>query len=130
MFFELPQMLWLLLVVPPGLLVFFVWAWRKREELMRGFIAARLLPGLLSGTSAARRRARLALLIGASTFGILALARPQWSFTWQDVKQRGVDIVVAIDCSKSMLAQDIAPNRLARAKLAALELMQKARTDR
>jgi Ca-activated chloride channel family protein len=61
---------------------------------------------------------------------ILALARPQWGFDWQEMKQRGLDIVVAIDTSKSMLAEDIAPNRLARAKLAALELMQRARTDR
>lgn len=45
-------------------------------------------------------------------------------------KQRGLDIVVAIDTSKSMLAEDIAPNRLARAKLAALDLMQQAKSDR
>ncbi len=49
---------------------------------------------------------------------------------WEEIKQRGLDIVVAIDTSKSMLAEDIAPNRLARAKLAALELMQRARADR
>jgi Ca-activated chloride channel family protein len=61
---------------------------------------------------------------------ILALARPQWGFSWEEVKQRGLDIVVAIDTSKSMLAEDIAPNRLARAKLAALDLMQQARSDR
>jgi Ca-activated chloride channel family protein len=61
---------------------------------------------------------------------ILALARPQWGFDWEEMKQRGLDIVVAIDTSKSMLAEDIAPNRLARAKLAALELMQRARSDR
>ena len=61
---------------------------------------------------------------------ILALARPQWGFAWEEVKQRGLDIVVAIDTSKSMLAEDIAPNRLARAKLAALDLMQQAKSDR
>ena len=61
---------------------------------------------------------------------ILALARPQWGFDWEEIKQRGLDIVVAIDTSKSMLAEDIPPNRLARAKLAALELMQRAKSDR
>ena len=61
---------------------------------------------------------------------IVALARPQWGFTWQEATQRGLDIVVAIDTSKSMLAEDIAPNRLARAKLAALDLMQEAKADR
>ena len=54
----------------------------------------------------------------------------QHGFDLQEVEQRGLDIVVAVDTSKSMLATDIAPNRLERAKLAALELMQKAGTDR
>src|SRR5678815_5157388 len=61
---------------------------------------------------------------------IVALARPQWGFTWEEAKQRGLDIIVAIDTSKSMLAEDIAPNRLQRAKLAALDLMQQAKSDR
>jgi Ca-activated chloride channel family protein len=61
---------------------------------------------------------------------VVTLARPQHGFDLQEIEQRGLDIVVAVDTSKSMLATDIAPNRLARAKLAALELMQKAGTDR
>ena len=48
----------------------------------------------------------------------------------EEVERRGLDIVVAIDTSKSMLATDIAPNRLTRAKLAALDLMQQAKSDR
>ena len=63
-------------------------------------------------------------------FLILALARPQWGFDWKTARLRGLDIVVAIDTSKSMPAEDIAPNRLARAKLAALESMQRAKSDR
>ena len=63
-------------------------------------------------------------------FLIITLARPQHGFDLQEVERRGLDIVVAIDTSKSMLATDIAPNRLERAKLAALELMQRAGTDR
>jgi Ca-activated chloride channel family protein len=66
----------------------------------------------------------------AVAFAIVALARPQWGSTWDEVKQQGLDIVVAVDTSKSMLATDIAPNRLERAKLAALELMQDAKLDR
>jgi Ca-activated chloride channel family protein len=58
------------------------------------------------------------------------LAGPQYGFDLQEVEQSGLDIVVAIDTSKSMLAQDIAPDRLDRAKLAALELMQDAQADR
>src|SRR6266567_9580353 len=130
MTFANPNMLWLLLVFPPALLGFFWWSFRKRQTLMTQFIQARLLPGLVSGISTRRQNFRLACLVLAVASIIVALARPQWGFIWEEVKLRGVDIVVAIDTSKSMLAEDIAPDRLTRAKLAALELMQLARSDR
>ena len=128
--FENPNILWLLLVLPPALVAFFWWSWRERQRLVTQFIDARLLPALLSGYSPARRKLRLACLGGAITLLIVALARPQWGFNWEETKLRGLDIVVAIDVSKSMLAEDIAPNRLGRAKLAALDLMQQAKSDR
>lgn len=128
--FGRPQLLWSLLVLPPALAFFFWWAQRQRQRLMTQFIESRLLPGLLSGWAPARRRWRFACLIAAVALLLLALARPRWGLTWETLRQKGLDIVVAIDTSKSMLATDIAPNRLARAKLAALELMQRARTDR
>ena len=128
--FANPNMLWLLLAIPPGLLAFFWWAGRTRQRLLTQFIQARLLPALTVGISATRQKISVGCLVLAVVCLILALARPQWGFDWQEMKQRGLDIVVAIDTSKSMLAEDIAPNRLARAKLAALELMQRARSDR
>jgi Ca-activated chloride channel family protein len=130
MTFAHPQMLWFLLVLPPAMLAFFWWASRARQRLWTQFIHARLLPALTVGISPARQRIRMACLIAAVVCFILALARPQWGFDWEEVNQRGLDIVVAIDTSKSMLAEDIAPNRLARAKLAALDLMQQAKSDR
>ncbi len=128
--FAHPQVLWLLVIFPPALIVFFWWSWRKRQKLVTQFIQARLLPSLISGVSPARQKLRLACLVLAVAGLILALARPQWGFDWEDVKQRGLDIVVAIDTSKSMLATDISPNRLTRAKLAALDLMRQAKSDR
>src|ERR1035441_7398839 len=130
MTFANPHMLWLLLAIPPALLAFFWWAGRTRQRLLTQFIQARLLPTLTIGISATRQKISIGCLVLAVVCLILALARPQWGFDWQETKQRGLDIVVAIDTSKSMLAEDIAPNRLARAKLAALELMQRARSDR
>jgi Ca-activated chloride channel family protein len=130
MTFAHPHLLWLLLVFPSAMLVFFWWSWRKRQALMAQFIQSRLLAGLVAGISPVRQKLRLGGLVLAVACLIIALARPQWGFTWQEVKQRGVDIVVAIDTSKSMLAQDVAPNRLERAKLAALDLMQQAKSDR
>ncbi len=124
------QLLWLLLVIPPAMVAFFWWAGRARQRLVTQFIQARLLPGLTVGISTRRQRISLAGLVLAAVCLILALARPQWGFDWEEAKQRGLDIVIAIDTSKSMLAEDIAPNRLARAKLSALDLMQQARSDR
>jgi Ca-activated chloride channel homolog len=130
MSFAHPHFLWLLLVIPPALMVFFWWSARTRQRLMTQFIQVRLLPGLVVGVSPMREKTRAAALILAAVFLITALARPQWGYDLQEVKQRGLDIVVAIDTSKSMLAEDIAPNRLARAKYAALDLMQQAKSDR
>src|ERR1043166_7146498 len=130
MTFGNPQMLWLLMVFPPAMIAFCWWSWRQRQALMTQFIQTRLLPGLTIGISPRRQKIRLACVTLAVVCLIIALARPQLGFDWEEAKQRGLDIVVAIDTSKSMLAEDIAPNRLARAKLAALDLMQQARSDR
>jgi Ca-activated chloride channel family protein len=124
------QVLWFLLAAPPVLVAFFWWALRSRQKLLSKFIEARLLTSLTVGVSTTRRKIRFALVILAVELLIFALARPQHGFDLQEVEQRGLDIVVAVDTSKSMLATDIAPNRLERAKLAALDLMQKDPTDR
>jgi len=128
--FAHPQLLWLLLVIPPALAVFLWWSSQCRRRLLSQFIEARLLPGLLAGVSESRRKLRLGCLVAAVTLTLVALARPQWGFTWEESRQKGLDIVVAIDTSKSMLAEDITPNRLQRAKLAALDLMKLASADR
>jgi Ca-activated chloride channel family protein len=128
--FENPNLLWLLLVLPPALVLFFWWASRQRQKLLEQFIQARLLSALTVGISPARKKIRFGCLVFAVALLVIALARPQHGFDLQEVEQRGLDIVVAVDTSKSMLATDIAPNRLARARLAALELMQRAGTDR
>jgi Ca-activated chloride channel homolog len=128
--FAYPKVLWLLLVIPPALAFFFWWSLQKRRQLLTRFVAARLLPTLTVGISTRRQKIRLLCLLLAVISLIVALARPRWGFDWEEVRQRGLDIVMAIDTSKSMLAEDIAPNRLARAKLAALDLMQQAKSDR
>ena len=117
-------------MIPPALALFFWWGERVRQKLLTQFVEARLLASLTVGLSPARRKFRFALVILAVAFLIVTLARPQHGFDLEEVEQSGLDIVVAVDTSKSMLATDIAPNRLARAKLAALELMQTARADR
>jgi Ca-activated chloride channel family protein len=130
MTFAHPHMLWLLLVVPPSMLAFFWWAARRRHQLQMQFIQSRLLPDLTIGVSRESEQLRAVLLLGAAAALITALAGPRWGFTLENTRQLGLDVIVAIDTSKSMLAEDIAPNRLARAKLAAIDLMQTAKSDR
>lgn len=128
--FAQPHVLWALAVIVPALILFFIWAERARSRLMRQFIQERLLGALLSGLSPRRRRWRQVLVVLAVALLLVALARPQWGYEWEEAHQRGLDIVVALDTSKSMLAEDIKPNRLERAKLAALDLANLAQSDR
>ncbi|MBI3875544.1 MAG: VWA domain-containing protein, partial [Verrucomicrobia bacterium] len=129
MIFANPNYLWLLLLVP-ALAAFLWWSWRTRQRLVRQFIHARLLASLSVGVSRAKEKVKLGLLLAAVACFVIALARPMWGFTMEEVKQRGLDIVVAIDTSRSMLAEDVRPSRLGRAKLAALDLLKLAKTDR
>lgn len=130
MTFAHPQMLWLLAAVLPLLAWFLVWAWRKKQAMIAQFVQSRLLAQLTVGVSTRRQKLRLVFLGAAVALILFALARPQLGFAWEEVHQRGLDILVAVDTSRSMLATDVAPNRLARAKLAALDLMRAARSDR
>ncbi|MBI4660486.1 MAG: VWA domain-containing protein [Verrucomicrobia bacterium] len=125
-----PRMLWLLLAAVPLLSAFLWWAWRKRQALIAQFVQSRLLAHLTVGLSKTIQKTRLFLLVAAVGLLILTLARPRWGFAWEEAKQQGLDIVVAIDTSRSMLAEDISPSRLARAKLAALDLLRLAKYDR
>src|ERR1700744_3747183 len=122
---QFPQYCWFLLVAPPLLIAFFWWALRSRQKVLTRFIEARLLSSLTVGVSTTRRKIRFALIIIAVELLIFTLSRPYHGYDLQEIEQRGLDIVVAVDTSKSMLATDIAPSRLERARLAALELMQK-----
>ncbi len=128
--FEMPVLLWVALGAVPSLLVFFVWAWRRKQAAMALFIPTRLFDKLLVGYSATREKVRYALLGGAVVFGLLALAQPKWGYTWEEVRQKGLDVVVAVDTSRSMLAPDVPPTRLERARLACIDLMRVAKTDR
>lgn len=128
--FEHAHLVWFALLAVPALIAFHWWAGRVKRRLIGQFIAARLLSSLTIGLSTQRQRWRAGLFIAAAALTILSLARPQVGFSWEEAKSRGLDIVVAIDTSRSMLASDVAPNRLRRAQLAALDLKRLARADR
>ena len=121
--------LWLLLLLIPLVALLF-WSWRVKQRLLTRFISPRLVTSLTAGVSKQRQKIRLILFTVAIALLIFSLSRPQLGFSFEESKQTGLDIVVAIDTSKSMLADDVQPNRLQRAKLAALDLMRLAQSDR
>src|ERR1700677_5010221 len=127
---EHPQVLWLAAAVIPALIGFLFWSWRVKQKLIQQFIASRLAPSLTVGVSPARERVRLGLMVAAVAGILCALARPQWGFAWEEARQQARDIIVAIDTSKSMLARDALPNRLDKSKLAVIDLMRLAQSDR
>src|SRR5476649_2887015 len=79
---------------------------RQRAALAE-FASSHLLAKLTSSFSPGRRRVKRGLFLAAIGFTCIALARPQWGYHWVDEKERGIDILFAIDTSKSMLTQDV-----------------------
>lgn len=118
----------LLLVV--GLALFYFWARRQRARALAEFVAAVLQPTVTPDVDPRRRTLRAGLLVTAAALIVLALAGPMWGFRWEQVRREGIDLVLALDTSRSMLATDVKPNRLARAKLAVRDLVDEARGDR
>lgn len=102
----------------------------SRAAALREMAADRLVAGLTESVSPAKRRVRLGLLVIAVAALFAALARPQAGFRWEETRRRGIDIMLALDTSRSMLARDVAPDRLGRAKLSILDLLEKLEGDR
>ncbi|MFH1867788.1 MAG: VWA domain-containing protein [Candidatus Omnitrophota bacterium] len=110
--------------------LFFIWAYKNNKRAMRKFAKDEFLDEIASSVNFKAKIIRSALMAAVLIFSILALMRPQWGFQWQEVKRRGLDILIAIDTSKSMLAADVKPNRLGRSKLAVKDLIKRLKGDR
>lgn len=127
--FENIEMLHLMWAVLPVLGLFW-YAGRKRKALLRKLIEASLLDKIGISVDVSRRRWKIAAVVCAMIFIIIGAARPQWNPKPETVKRRGRDVVFILDVSKSMLADDLKPNRLTRAKLAISDCIDVLRGDR
>ena len=114
----------------PVIVLFYAWEFRRKRRALETFAEAHLIPNLTLSVSAFKQRVKALLTVLAVFFLILALIGPKWGFRWREVKRRGVDIMVAIDTSRSMLTADVKPNRLERAKLAVKDLLNLLEGDR
>src|SRR2546426_5023235 len=129
MSFGAPEWLWGLLLIPI-LMTFFIRAERLGLRRLQEFVSARLLPQLAGTVNRPRRVVRFALQLLGLSFGLLSLAQPRWGYTFEDVKRKGLDLLIAVDTSRSMLSNDIQPDRLERVKLATQDLVNELQGDR
>jgi len=113
-----------------ALVGFFFWVNAQRQKALENFADKNLLATLLHSFDIRKYRIKQLLLIIVFTLGVFALMRPQWGFKWQGIKRKGLDIFIAVDVSKSMLAEDIKPNRLERTKLALADFVKYLKGDR
>lgn len=125
-----PAYLWTVAAGPALAAVLFLWAAQKRREAIRRFGLRDTVARLTPETSSRRRRWKAAIVTSAIALVALALAGPRFGTQLRDVKREGVDLVIALDVSASMLAEDVAPNRLDRAKNEIRKLLDELRGDR
>ncbi|MGB8463402.1 MAG: VWA domain-containing protein, partial [Terrimicrobiaceae bacterium] len=118
------------LAIVPLVAGLYFWSQRRSDALLSKVVAPRLRAQLAGAVSTARRTLKSVLILTVFILVVVALARPQMGFIQNEIKQRGRDVIVAIDTSRSMLATDVAPSRLARAKLVAQDLLRLVRGDR
>jgi len=116
----------LVLIMVIAYIVFF----KNKQKALRKFVQAELLDRITLSVSKKKRIVKAAFAITAILFIIFSLVQPKWGYRWEEVERMGVDIVIAVDTSRSMLADDIKPNRLEAAKREIRSLLNIIEGDR
>ncbi|MDA9125095.1 VWA domain-containing protein [Flavobacteriaceae bacterium] len=119
-----------LVIIIPVLIIGFIFLSRWKNRIQNKYISADLLKILSPNISTFKPKIKLLFLIFFVLFATLSLVNPKIGTELKTVKREGVDLVFAVDVSKSMLAEDIAPNRLEKAKRIVSEIINKLNNDR
>lgn len=125
---QVQHFIWLW-VLPAAAAVFFLSSWRKKSQIRR-FGEQALVARLVTSFNPAKRLVKRGLILLSLFFIVLALAQPHFRTKEITVERKGVDVMIALDVSNSMLAKDIPPNRLEKAKLELASLIDKLKQDR
>lgn len=127
--FANPELLYLLAVVPVAI-VGYIWAVVSRRRALARFGNVATVRELVSGVSRVRNHLKFTLFVMALTLIIFAAARPQFGSKLREEKSEGVEMMIAVDVSNSMLAEDFEPSRLERTKYAIDRLFDGLRQER
>lgn len=127
--FEDPIYLWMLLIIPILVLVRFI-VWQKRKRNLRKFGEPSLLKEMMPDVSKYRPTIKFCLLLSAITILIFMIARPQVGSKISHEKREGIEVLIALDISNSMLAQDVIPSRLEKSKLLIEDLVDHFTNDK
>lgn len=123
------EILWLLLTIPVFIVAYIGYIRHKRRQL-QAFGDPELVATLMPNASHIRPHVKFGLTLLALTLLIIAAARPQFGKSEKTIKRQGIEVMVALDISNSMLAEDVAPNRLERAKQMLSRMIDKMTNDR
>ena len=126
------QPLWIVVgfVVCAGIVALFIRFDRRRETDLAKLIHPRFRARLTEGFSPRMRNLKRGLWLLAVLLAFTAIARPQKGYEWREVKRKGIDILFAVDTSRSMLAEDLTPTRLERARLGIMDFVARLEGDR
>jgi Ca-activated chloride channel homolog len=128
--FENPLMAVYILWAVPIIVLFWIFTKKHKKAAMNRFIHHSLWHEIIPFFNLRRELIGIILLSLSVLFLLASLTRPQIGFSWRELKREGLDIIFAVDVSRSMLAEDIAPNRLKRAKMAIEDAVTMLRGDR
>ena len=117
--------LWLAVISVALLAVLIAYSANRRRAQLAAFANVDQLDALLAHHSPVKRVVKNGLLLLALAFLGVAMARPQWGIVEEEIKRKGEDVVFLLDVSKSMLARDVQPNRLERAKMAIRDFLHR-----
>ncbi|MEE4284812.1 MAG: VWA domain-containing protein [Mariniphaga sp.] len=123
------ELLWGLLIIPL-LALFFIWARFARKRALKRFGNQQTIKELMPFVSKSRPVFKFLLLMLALAFFIIGAARPQFGSKLKKVQREGIELIIALDVSNSMMAEDIQPNRLERAKRAISRLVDRLKDDK
>jgi len=122
--------LWLLFCIPLLLVPAYAWSFLRKTRALKRLASHEMLKKINASVSLKRQLFKAALLVLAFGILVIALTQPKWNPQPQQIKRQGRDVVILLDTSKSMLAEDIKPNRLERSKIAIKDLLEKLQGDR